>query len=216
MGEFLTFIRELVAACGGVIVITLTLGRKLLELTYDTLKQKLTSDIEKDRLNFANKLDERLKYVENNIAQAAHAATTQYDIETKAYSEILKAVYASSLDVENLYTVCVTEDREKRNKEMQQLRKDALQHAKACTKACEESASFIRPEVCDAIKQYVLYIENLEHIHRKCKYGIQKDCSLEDQDRAKQLKTDIEHERRTIQIAIRTRLDQLGTVRTVL
>ena len=216
MGGFLTFIRELLAACGGVVVITLTLGRKLLDLAYDTFKQKLTSDIEKDRLKFVNELDERLKYVENNIAQASHAATTQYDREANAYSEILKALYASSLDVENLYKVYPIADKEARNTAMQKLHKDTLEHAEACTKACEESASFIRPEVCNAIRQYVLCIRDLEFIHRQCKYGIQEDCSVENQERAKLLKTDIELKMRTIQDAIRTRLDQLGTVSTVL
>lgn len=216
MGEFLTFIRELVAACGGMVVIALTFGRKLLNLAYDTLKQKLTIDIEKDRLKFVHELDKRLKCVENNIAQASHAATTQYDIEVKAYSEILKAVYASSLDVENLFKVYVIEDREAQNKKMQQLRKDALEHARACTKACEESASFIRLEVCDAIKRYVLCIQDLECIHLRCKYGIQRDCNVEDRTRAEHLKEDIEHEKQTIQNSIRIRLDQLGTVTTVL
>lgn len=216
MDGFLTFIRELLAACGGMTVIALTLGRKLLGLAYDTFRQKLTSDIEKDRLKFVNELDERIKYVENNIAQASHAAMKQYDIEANAYSEILRAVHTSSLDVENLYKVCIIPDREVRNAEMQKLRKEALEHAKACTKACEESASFIRPEVCDAIRQYVRCIQDLEFIHRQCIYGIQNDCSVESQKRAERLKIDIELERQTIQNAIRTRLEQLGTVSTVL
>lgn len=215
MDRFLNFVVEVMAASGGLALLVMTLGGKFFNLAYDTLKQKLTSNIEKSQLEFAHNLDERLKYVEDNIARALHAAMTQYDIEIKKYDEILKVLYTSSLDVKNLYQGCFIDDKDERDRKMREVRENALKNAEACMKSCEESASFIRLEVCDAMRQYVHCVQELESIHRQCKYGIEKDCSPEVQERAERLKAEIEHEKKVIQDAIRTRLDQFESVERV-
>ena len=81
------------------------------------------------------------------------------------------------------------------------------------TTKCEFVDHFV-----DSVEMYIPQksIHDLESIHRQCKYGIQKDCSVENQERAERLKIDIELKMQTIKDAIRTRLDQLRTVTTVL
>lgn len=207
--------REIIAAAGGLTLILLAFGKKMLELAYDGIKARLLSDIEKDKLKFEHDLNERLKCVEESIARASHAAMTQYDIEVKKYDEILKTIYSASLNVKNLYKVYIEEDIDSQNKKMQKLREATIASAEACSKSCEESASFIRPNVCDAMRQYVGCILELEHIHRECKYGIQNDCSPEKKVRAKSLVDEIEHKKQTIQDSIRTRLSQLETMTKV-
>lgn len=200
-----------ILSAGGLSVIVHFFGQKIMTLLYDTIREKISLDMEKKKAEFENVLEQRLKILESKLERSSHAALSQYDIEVKNYDEISQKLYTCFLSIKNLYNIPLMEDEKAQVQGMREIRRQVLDNANALEKAYEEGAPFIRKEIYDIIVTYTQHVSDLEKILCQNAYGV-RQVSNDDVQTAKHLMNEIHIKKQSIQNSIRSRLEELGRV----